>query len=46
MLSGFGLFSSKTGGQPLVAGKLTTAVDVNEGNVLIFRPSNLKISME
>ena len=42
----FGLFSSKTGGQPLVAGKLTTAVDVNEGNVLIFRPNNLKISME
>lgn len=42
----FGLFSAETGGQPLVAGKLTTAVDVNEGNVLIFRPSNLKISME
>ena len=42
----FGLFSAKSGGQPLVAGQLLNSVTVNEGNVLIFRPNNLKISMQ
>lgn len=42
----FGLFSAKTGGTPILAGQLTTSVTVAEGNVLIFRPNNLTVSMD
>ena len=45
-LSHFGLFPSKTGGKPILTGALTNSVTVAEGNVLIFRPDNLKVSME
>ena len=42
----FGLFSAENGGSPVLAGELTTPVTVNEGQVLIFRPNNLTVSME
>lgn len=42
----FGLFSAASGGSPVLAGELTTPVTVNEGQVLIFRPNNLTVSME
>lgn len=42
----FGLFSAKTGGAPLVAGELTTPVTVEEGHVLLFRPEDLKVTMQ
>lgn len=42
----FGLFSAETGGSPVLAGELTTAVNVPAGNVLIFRPNNLTVTME
>ena len=45
-LKWFGLFSAQTGGNPILAGELTTAVTVPDGNVLIFRPNNLTVSME
>ena len=45
-LKWFGLFSAQTGGNPILAGELTTPVTVPAGNVLIFRPKNLKVSME
>ena len=45
-LTWFGLFSAQTGGNPILAGELTTPVTVPAGNVLIFRPKNLKVSME
>ena len=45
-LKWFGLFSAQTGGNPILAGELTTAVTVPAGNVLIFRPNNLTVSME
>ena len=45
-LKWFGLFSAKTGGNRILAGKLTSAVTVPAGNVLIFRPNNLTVSME
>ena len=45
-LKWFGLFSAQTGGNPILAGELTSAVTVPAGNVLIFRPKNLKVSME
>ena len=45
-LKWFGLFSAQTGGSPILAGELTTAVTVPAGNVLIFRPNNLTVSME
>ena len=41
-----GLFSAQTGGNPILAGELTSAVTVPAGNVLIFRPNNLTVSME
>lgn len=41
-----GLFSAESGGAPVIAGALTSSVTVNEGNVLIFRPGNLTVSME
>lgn len=45
-LKWFGLFSAQTGGNPVLAGELTSPVTVPAGNVLIFRPKNLKVSME
>lgn len=45
-LKWFGLFSDQTGGNPILAGELTSAVTVPAGNVLIFRPNNLTVSME
>ena len=45
-LKWFGLFSVQTGGNPILAGELTTPVTVPAGNVLIFRPKNLTVSME
>ena len=45
-LKWFGLFSAQTEGSPILAGELTTAVTVPAGNVLIFRPNNLTVSME
>ena len=45
-LKWFGLFSAETGGNPVLAGELTAAVTVPAGNVLIFRPNNLTVSME
>lgn len=42
----FGLFSESSGGTPVLAGELTTPVTVPAGNVLIFRPNNLTVSME
>ena len=45
-LKWFGLFSAQTGGNPILAGELTSAVTVPAGNVLIFRPNNLTVSME
>lgn len=45
-LTHFGLFSAETGGSPILVGALTNSVTVAEGNVLIFRPDNLKVSME
>ena len=45
-LKWFGLFSAQTEGSPILAGELTTAVTVPAGNVLIFRPKNLTVSME
>lgn len=45
-LKWFGLFSAQTGGTPVLAGELTSAVTVPAGNVLIFRPNNLTVSME
>ena len=45
-LKWFGLFSAQTEGSPILAGELTTPVTVPAGNVLIFRPKNLTVSME
>ena len=45
-LKWFGLFSESSGGTPVLAGELTTPVTVPAGNVLIFRPNNLTVSME
>ena len=45
-LKWFGLFSAQTEGSPILAGELTTPVTVPAGNVLIFRPNNLTVSME
>ena len=45
-LKWFGLFSESSGGSPVLAGELTTPVTVPAGNVLIFRPNNLTVSME
>ena len=45
-LKWFGLFSAQTEGSPILAGELTQAVTVPAGNVLIFRPNNLTVSME
>ena len=45
-LTHLGLFSTETGGNPVLVGALTTPVTVAAGNVLIFRPNNLKVSME
>lgn len=45
-LKWFGLFSVSSGGAPVLAGELTTPVTVPAGNVLIFRPNNLTVSME
>ena len=48
-LKWFGLFSDSTPGpnsKPVLAGELTTPVTVPAGNVLIFRPNNLTVSME
>ena len=45
-LKWFGLFSAQTEGSPILAGELTTPVTVPDGNVLIFRPKNLTVSME
>lgn len=42
----FGLFSAATGGSPLLAGELTTPVTVEEKHVLLFRPEDLKVTME
>lgn len=42
----FGLFSAATGGSPQVAGELKTPVTVEEKHVLLFRPSNLKVTLE
>ena len=46
-LKWFGLFSTdspSTDKNPVLAGELTTPVTVAAGNVLIFRPNNLKAS--
>lgn len=45
-LKWFGLFSDDTDGTPVLAGELTSPVTVPAGNVLIFRPNNLTVSME
>ena len=45
-LKWFGLFSAQTDGNPILAGELTSPVTVPAGNVLIFRPNNLTVSME
>ena len=45
-LKWFGLFATQDTGSPILAGELTTAVTVPDGNVLIFRPNNLTVSME
>ena len=45
-LKWFGLFATQDKGSPILAGELTTAVTVPAGNVLIFRPNNLTVSME
>ncbi len=48
-LKWFGLFSGSdpsTNKNPVLAGELTTPVTVTAGNVLIFRPNNLTVSME
>ena len=48
-LKWFGLFpesSENINSKPILAGELTTAVTVPAGNVLIFRPNNLTVSME
>lgn len=45
-LKWFGLFSTQTDGNPILAGELTSPVTVPAGNVLIFRPKNLTVSME
>ena len=45
-LKWFGLFATQDQGSPILAGELTTAVTVPAGNVLIFRPNNLTVSME
>ena len=48
-LKWFGLFAESTPGsysKPVLAGELTTPVPVAAGNVLIFRPNNLTVSME
>lgn len=45
-LKWFGLFATQDKGSPILAGELTTAVTVPDGNVLIFRPNNLTVSME
>ena len=45
-LKWFGLFSAQTEGSPILAGELTSPVTVPAGNVLIFRPNNLTVSME
>ena len=45
-LKWFGLFSAQTDGSPILAGELTSPVTVPAGNVLIFRPKNLTVSME
>ena len=48
-LKWFGLFAESTPGpnsKPVLAGELTTPVTVPAGNVLIFRPNNLTVSME
>lgn len=42
----FGLFTAETGGTPLVAGELKTPVTVEEKHVLLFRPGDLKVTME
>ena len=48
-LKWFGLFSESdpsTNKNPVLAGELTTPTPVPAGNVLIFRPNNLTVSME
>ena len=45
-LKWFGLFVNQDNGSPILAGELTTPVTVPAGNVLIFRPNNLTVSME
>lgn len=45
-LTWFGLFADQNEGGPILAGELTKAVTVPAGNVLIFRPNNLTVSME
>lgn len=45
-LKWFGLFATQDEGSPILAGELTTPVTVPDGNVLIFRPNNLTVSME
>lgn len=45
-LKWFGLFSAQNNGSPILAGELTSPVTVPDGNVLIFRPNNLTVSME
>lgn len=42
----FGLFSNATGGAPLLAGELTAPVTVAEKHVLLFRPEDLKVTLE
>ena len=45
-LKWFGLFATQDQGSPILAGELTTAVTVPAGNVLIFRPNSVTVSME
>lgn len=42
----FGLFSTQSGGSPLVVGELETPVVVEEKHVLLFRPEDLKLTMQ
>lgn len=42
----FGLFSTATGGAPLLAGELAAPVTVAENHVLLFRSEDLKVTLE
>ena len=41
----FAIYTTKTGGTPILAGSLTTAVDVSAGYVFVIKTGELKITM-